>query len=155
MTHTSDVGFSPESSSKVLLCSGLSQCPQNPHSPILPFQILLLTTWSISCQRYQLLSGLTLRVLAQVFPRNPLSSLFPNKVFRIFQGCFQNSSESFILLPISTCSLPAFHLYAPVGAQGELSQNSPQWHLDYFGLKLLDKRPVHEGHTDPPLSPPR
>lgn len=27
------------------------------------------------------------------------------------------------------------------------------WHNDYFELKVLEKQPVQEGHTDPPLFP--
>lgn len=33
-----------------------------------------------------------------------------------------------------------------------LQNNIPQWHIDYFELKLLDKQPVPEGHLAP-LSP--
>ena len=28
----------------------------------------------------------------------------------------------------------------------------PQWHIDYFELKLLQKQPGQEGHFDPPVS---
>ena len=41
-----------------------------------------------------------------------------------------------------------------VGAQGRLPQNTPQWHIDYFTLMLLKKRPMQEGHSDPPLCLP-
>ena len=38
-----------------------------------------------------------------------------------------------------------------VGPQCRTPQNMPQWHIDYFVLKLLKKSPIHEGHSDPPL----
>ena len=37
------------------------------------------------------------------------------------------------------------------GAQGRPPQNMPQWHIDYFELKLLKKRSMQEGHSDPPF----
>lgn len=36
---------------------------------------------------------------------------------------------------------------------GPAAQNIPQWHIDYFERKLLEKQPVRGGHVDPPLSP--
>ena len=30
----------------------------------------------------------------------------------------------------------------------------PQWHIDYFELKLLKKQPLQERHTDPPFCLP-
>ena len=33
-----------------------------------------------------------------------------------------------------------------------MPQNMPQWHIDYFELKLLQKQPGQEGHFDPPVS---
>lgn len=38
-----------------------------------------------------------------------------------------------------------------VEAQGRLAQNVPQWHTDYFKLKLPNKEPMQEGQFDPPL----
>ena len=40
---------------------------------------------------------------------------------------------------------------AVVGAQGRPPPNIPQWHIDYFELKLLEK---HKGHSGPPVSVP-
>lgn len=37
-----------------------------------------------------------------------------------------------------------------VGAQGRLSINMPEWHIDYFELKLFKKR-SRRGTSDPPL----
>ena len=49
-------------------------------------------------------------------------------------------------------SLEVVHDY--VGAQGRLPQNGPQWHIDYFELKLLKKWLMQEGHSDPPFCLP-
>ena len=43
-------------------------------------------------------------------------------------------------------------------SQNEGEQNMPPlnislWHIDYFELKLSEKQPGQEGHSDPPLSP--
>ena len=38
-------------------------------------------------------------------------------------------------------------------AQGRLSQNVPQWHYDYFGLKLIKKQPMKRDIGPSPLSP--
>ena len=32
-----------------------------------------------------------------------------------------------------------------VGARGRLPQNIPQWHIDYFEFKLLEKQTMQEG----------
>lgn len=42
-------------------------------------------------------------------------------------------------------------------SQNEGEQNMPPlnislWHIDYFELKLSEKQPGQEGHSDPPLS---
>ena len=39
----------------------------------------------------------------------------------------------------------------PVGAPGRPPHNIPQWNIDYFELKLLEKQ---EGHSDPRVSVP-
>lgn len=31
-------------------------------------------------------------------------------------------------------------------------QNMSLWHIGYFKLKLLEKKPIHKGHSDPSLS---
>lgn len=44
---------------------------------------------------------------------------------------------------------------AAAGTQGRLPQKGPQWHTDHFDLNQLEEQPAQEGHSDPPLSPPK
>ena len=45
-------------------------------------------------------------------------------------------------------NLEALSLEGSVGAQGRPPQNVPQRHMDYFELKLLNKQPMQERHSD-------
>lgn len=41
----------------------------------------------------------------------------------------------------------------PSWGWGWATHKMPQWHIDYFALKLFKKQPTQERHSDPPLSP--
>lgn len=46
--------------------------------------------------------------------------------------------------------------YAAVGAQADSqTPHMPQQHTDLFGLKLLKKELMKEGHSDPPFRFPK
>ena len=54
------------------------------------------------------------------------------------RGHFQNYLKKFTIL----------------GTQGRPPPKMPQWHIDYFEVKLLKKELIQEGHSDPPLCLP-
>ena len=42
-----------------------------------------------------------------------------------------------------------------LGPRAGFPQNMPQWHIDYFELKLLKKQLMQEGHFEAPPPTPR
>lgn len=43
--------------------------------------------------------------------------------------------------------------YVKYKCSGNITSKNAIWHNDHFELKVLEKQPVQEGYTEPPLSP--
>lgn len=83
----------------------------------------------------------------------PLSS---SALFQVHIACSHlsillpspNKTKRALLLSLSLVFC-LFLMNTYVRTQGRPSQNFPQWAVDYFEFKLLDKQLVQEGHIDP------
>lgn len=42
-----------------------------------------------------------------------------------------------------------------IDAIGGVAPKMSLWHIDYSEVKLLEKQPMRERHSDPPLCPPQ
>ena len=63
----------------------------------------------------------------------------------------QHQCYCFLLLP---AGFKKRYSFGSVGAQGRPPPNVPEWHVEYFELKLLKKWAMREGHSDLPFCLP-